>query len=267
MTAQEILFAIMLFSGGILAGFLSGLLGIGGGVVYVPLLMFAASLSIVPSLSSMHVIIATSLFAGTFTSSVSFFHHFEEKNVDFRSAVFLTSGALIAAIVTPRLMLDIDSEKLKIFIAVIVGIIGLFMFFEDRLPKDLALSFPKWSLFLAGLIIGSVAVSSGLGGGVFFTPVLLYLYSFNIKKAIGTSTMAVATAMFSSAVVFMFFDGTVDGRFQIGYVNYFAGISLALGGMIGPRYGVRLLKNVSVPFIRKVFSIFLILYSLKIIGI
>ncbi len=268
MSGQEILVLVMFLSAGIFAGFLSGLLGIGGGVVFVPILMFASSLSLIDSLSSMHVIVATSLFAGMVTSATSFYNHVKNKNVNFRPALYLTSGTFIAALLTPRLMLGIDSEKLKMFIGVVVGIVGLFMLFEDKFNFHSHLKLPDWTLFLSGLFIGTIAVSSGLGGGVFFAPILIYLYSIDVKKSIGSSTMAVVTAMTLSTISFMLLKNSETScEYQIGFVNLLAGIPLALGGFIGPKYGVKLLHKVSVPLIRKIFSIFLILYSLKIFGI
>jgi len=135
-------------STGILAGFLSGLLGVGGGVIIVPILMFVASLSFLPSLTSMHVVVATSLFAVMFTSSNSFYNHRKAGNFDFKAALFLTSGTIIAAILTPRLMVGVDSETLKKFIGAVVGLIGLFMFFEDKIKFSNKIQLPKWSLFL-----------------------------------------------------------------------------------------------------------------------
>jgi uncharacterized membrane protein YfcA len=266
MSLTDILLSLMFLSTGILAGFLSGLLGVGGGVIIVPILMFVGSLSLLPTLSSMHVVVATSLFAVMFTSSNSFYNHKKAGNVDIKAALFLTSGTIIAAILTPRLMIGVDSEVLKKFIGGVVGVVGLFMFFEDKMKFSRMLHFPRWSLFPIGLILGTIAMASGLGGGIFYTPILIYLYSLNIKKAIGTSTMAVATAMFLSTVVFMFFSGHVEGKFQVGYVNMMAGIPMAIGGFIGPRYGVKLLNTISVPLVRKIFSIFLILDCLKIFG-
>ncbi len=267
MTPQTVLLAIMLFSAGIIAGFLSGLLGIGGGVIFVPILMFVSGLSIIAPLHSIHVIVATSLFAGMFTSATSFLNHKKTGNVNFGKAIYLTTGTVISAVFTPKLMLGVEPDKLKIFIGAVVGLIGLFMLFEDKIRFSLRVKLPDWTLLFTGALIGAIAVSSGLGGGVFFTPVLVYLYSENIKKAIGTSTMAVVSAMSVSCVMFLFFTGGEPGEMQVGYVNLLAGVPLALGGIVGPKLGVQYLHKASLPLLRKIFSIFLILYSIKIFGI
>ncbi len=267
MNYQLILLFLMLFSGGIIAGFLSGLLGIGGGVVYIPLLMFVAQLSIIEPLSSIHVIIATSLFAGMFSSSMSFYYNKKTKNLNFKDGILLAIGAVLAGLIVPHFIVKVESDKMKILIGTAVGLIGLFMLFEDRLKLSNKIKLPRWSLFITGVLIGTLSVSVGLGGGVFYTPVLVYLYSFDIKKAIGTAIVAVASTMLVSCSMFMFFTGSVSGDYQIGYVNLFAALPLAVGASIGPRIGVNLLHKVSLTLLRKIFSIFLILYSLKMFGI
>jgi uncharacterized membrane protein YfcA len=125
---------------------------------------------------------------------------------------------------------------------------------------------PKYFLIIIGLFTGALSVFTGLGGGVVYVPVLTYLFSFDFKKAIGTSSMAVVFTMVSSSIAFaLFTKGNPTGAYQIGFVNYLCGISLGIGAVFGAIYGVKLVFVSSTKTLKRVFAGFLIIVILKVL--
>jgi len=106
---------------GFFAGFLSGLLGIGGGIVQVPLLNMVFGLPI-------HVAIATSLFIIIFTSSFGMATHLFLGNVLLTIGIFLAIGTVIGGQIGARTSQKIEKGKLRKIFAVVMAITGIRMF-------------------------------------------------------------------------------------------------------------------------------------------
>jgi len=99
-------FIIILLVVGFATGILSGLFGIGGGVIFVPTLFFSLPKLGVPETTLVLTVIATSLFAGSFASSSSFINHFRHKNVSIESGLYLAFGSIITASITPKIIVN-----------------------------------------------------------------------------------------------------------------------------------------------------------------
>ncbi|MCK5088163.1 MAG: sulfite exporter TauE/SafE family protein [Melioribacteraceae bacterium] len=258
-------FIIVFLVVGFATGILSGLFGIGGGVIFVPTLFLLLPKLGIPGSILALTVIATSLFAGSFASSSSFINHFRHKNVSLESGLYLAFGSIITAAITPKLIVNIDQNFLRCAISFFILLAALKLLFFDKPHLISKTSFNKKWLFLIGLMIGAVASVSGLGGGIFFVPVLLYYFSGDIKRAVGTSTIAVALTMISSSLSFAFLDNNIESDLlQIGYINFWTGILLGIGSIFGAIVGVKLIVKYSSSILKKIFSLFLILMAIKI---
>ena len=124
----------------------------------------------------------------------------------------------------------------------------------------------KYYCILIGLFTGALSVFTGLGGGVIYVPVLTYLFSFDFKKAIGSSSLAVVFTMVSSSIAFaLFTKGNPTGSYQIGFVNYLCGVSLGAGALFGAKLGVGLVFKTTNKVLKRTFAAFLIVVILKVI--
>lgn len=264
MTELVLVFAFILV--GVITGIASGLLGIGGGIIFVPSLFF-----LLPFLNVDHsllpiVVIATSLFAGSFASSSAFYSHFKKSNIDFKAALLLASGSIPAAFVTPYFIVDFDPFTLKIILSLILFIVAVKMMFEKKEEVVNGLDLKQIWLIPFGIFTGVLSALSGLGGGVVFVPILVYLFNFDIRKAIGSSTMVVAATMISSTISFGLASVAPEKLVHsIGYINLLAGVSLGIGALFSARLGVKFVFNYSLFAIKKIFSLFLILFIIKLL--
>lgn len=108
---------------GFLAGISSGLLGIGGGALMVPILHFALSFPI-------HLAVATSVFTMIFTSTSAVATHIYLDNVQFGYVILLSIGVVIGAQIGTRIAKRISSKKLKRTFGILLVIVSLNMFFK-----------------------------------------------------------------------------------------------------------------------------------------
>lgn len=262
---SEIVIVLICIFVGFFNGIMAGLFGIGGGLVFVPtLVLLLPSLGVEPS-SLYHTAIATSLLAGSFASISSFVNHNKKKNVQIDFSLLLSAGSMVTALLLPAFVVKVEASSLKYIMTIILTLAALKMIFEkDGFASKFKLN--KYFALLIGLFTGALSVFTGLGGGVIYVPVLAYLFSFDFKKAIGTSSLAVVFTMVSSSIAFaLFTKGNPTGTYQIGFVNYLTGTALGCGAVFGAIYGVKLVFKSSVKNIKRAFAAFLILVILKVI--
>ena len=250
---------------GFFNGIAAGMLGIGGGLVFVPALVLILPSLGVPEGSLYHSAIATSLLAGSFASISSSFNHHKKNNIGFNHALLLSAGSMVTAILLPSLVVKVNAASLKYIMSVILTLAALRLIFEKEETGG-KITLNKYYAVLIGLFTGALSVFTGLGGGVVYVPVLAYLFSFDFKKAIGTSSLAVVFTMVSSSISFaLFTKGNPAGNYQIGFVNYLCGISLGIGSVFGAKYGVRLVFKSTNKTLKRAFAALLIIVILKVI--
>ena len=262
----SVLYVILFLFIGFAAGIFAGLLGIGGGVIFIPSLLFLLPhLGIEPSMVA-KTAIATSLFAGTFASFTSFINHRKKENIIFSKGLILASGVLISASIAPNFIVLINPEILKIILAFFIFLVALKLLFSKSKKEIKKSDINKYWLFPMGLLFGGMAAMSGLGGGVFYVPLLIYFLDGDLKLSVGTSTMVVFISMVSASISFFILNHDWNPElFQIGYLNLSAALLLGLGAIGGAFVGVKLVFKVPVPIFRKIFAIFLLFVVIKIV--
>ncbi len=264
----DVYLIILLLAIGFTTGLLSGLLGIGGGVIYLPTLLFMLPLLGLNNELITISAIATSLFAGSIASFSTFYNHKKRKNVSLKEGFIFGMGAVISASIAPKIIVDIDPSILRIIIALFISIVAIKLLLSNDKKEKTNYSFNRKWLFLFGLFFGGLAAISGLGGGVFYVPVLYYFLNGNLKLAVGTSTVVILLTMVSSSISFLLLNSEWNSDiFQLGYINVASATLLGFGAVFGAYFGVKLVFKVPLPIFRKIFSLFLIIIVLKIIGV
>jgi len=171
---------------GIVAGLLAGLLGVGGGIVIVPVLFFLLQANGVSADSAMLIATATSLATMIPTSISSIRAHWQKGNVDWLLlkgwSAFIVSGVLLGSWLVTRL----DGRWLTLLFAMIATLAALNMLFRSGKPA----LFPQLPGKAAqGTMAGSIGFCSsmvGIGGGTLSVP-LLTLYNYPAHRAVGTA--------------------------------------------------------------------------------
>ena len=241
---------------GLVIGVLSGLLGIGGGTLMVPLLRLGFNCE--PLTAT-----ATSLFTILFTSVSGTATHVHNKTCIPKLGVILgISGALTSALGV--YLGTISPGWLVMLAAAIVVLYGALSMFSKALkatkaspsqtaeraeetPFELNARNTGVSV-LIGLIAGLISGYVGVGGGFIMVPLMLGFLGVSMRKASGTSLIAILILALPS----------VAENLVLGNVDLLAGICLAVGSIPGAVLGARLVKRVPEAQLRFVFAFFLL---------
>ena len=264
---NEVYILLLFLAVGYLTGVLIGMLGIGGGIVFVPFLHFFLPQLGVPEITLMHSAIGTALLSGALASSNSALFHIKYKNALTRKAFLVGIGSVTTAFITPFFVVKIKSDVLEFIFAVVLLLVAIKMFFHSNDSNKGFLSNPLKDCWLVvlGLFVGVLSAFTGLGGGIVYVPALIFLFLLNTKNAVGTSSVITAVTMISSSISY-FLIGSVFSRSEagLGFVQFNAALTLGFGAIIGSFSGVKLTVKSSSKIIKRIFSIIIFVAVIRI---
>lgn len=265
---------IVLFIIGIATGILSGLFGVGGGIIIVPSLISVYSFIHFDSPYAVHIAVATSLFTIIFTSISSSHKHFKHGNVELKTALIIGVLSSVTVYLFSMIAVGLPGETLKKIFSGILIIVAVKMLFEKRKPeaeenKEEVENKPV-NIYISGLIgifTGAVAAFSGLGGGIFAVPLLHYLMKYPFKKAIGTSSAAILLTAVSG--VMSYFINMPQGAntlpYSFGMVDVYAAIPIIAASIPFARFGVYINRKTRQNLLSRLFAGFILIVSVKMI--
>lgn len=241
---------------GLLAGYLAGFLGIGGGFIVVPALAFLFLKDPVTAPWAIHLAVATSLSTMLVTSLSSLLAHHRKGAVRWplvRSmAAGLMGGAILGAVIAGLLQGEALVRIFGLF-AILAGfqlILGRQANNEVPLPGRAAVSATAGS-------IGFISALIGIGGGAMTVPWLLW-HGVPPRNAVATSAACgypIAIAGSLSFVVLGLGSNLPDGA--LGYVHLPAFVGIALAGALAAPLGVATVHRLPPRAVRRIFGVFL----------
>ncbi|MBL4941816.1 MAG: sulfite exporter TauE/SafE family protein [Colwellia sp.] len=255
---------------GALVGFLAGLLGIGGGLIVVPALVYLLpQLGVGNELLGNDVImpmaLATSLAAIVMTSSSAALAHHKNNNIPWhmtKPLMFIVAvGALLGAFIADHL----SAQALTNFFAVAVILLASYMLASIRSQRSRAMPSNIMLQFIS-LITGVIASLMGMAGGAILVPVLTY-FGVPLRHCIGIATACgVMVALFGSlGYIIAGFDNALLPAWSLGYVYLPALLGIALTSSLFAPVGVKFAAKLPVQTLKKFFAVFLILVAIKMI--
>ncbi len=258
---------ILLFlSLGSFAGFLAGLLGIGGGIILVPLFIWAFTAAGFPPDLIVHAAFGTSLAVILPTSFSSTLGHRKKGNVEGRQVLYLAIGGILGAIIGASLAAGLSGDWLKALFGLMLIGVGLRMFLSrSYLPPERDDQVPIWQLGTVGLAGGAFSAFFGVGGGVIAVPLMVIFLRLPIHLAVGNSSALIVVSSFAGALSYVGHGWGFPGLppFSLGYVNCFVAALVAPLTILAARLGVRVAVHVSHANLVKVFAMVLILVGAR----
>lgn len=258
-----VLIAIVL---GAVVGFFAGLLGIGGGLIVVPVLvMLLPAFEIVTPQHAMLVAIATSLASIIVTASASVFEHHRWGNVPWSLAGTIMLGSAMGAWLVGYMAHTISGDVLQLIFGIAVLLLALRMLGSRSAVGKRALPHNGIVMMISS-VLGGIASLLGIGGGALFVPVLNY-FSVDMRRAIGCAAASgIAIAVFGTL-------GYVIAGWQhyelsqgfIGYIYLPVLFGIVLTSVFTAPIGARLTQRLPVLAMKRVFGVFLLLVSAKMI--
>ncbi|RRD01809.1 sulfite exporter TauE/SafE family protein [Amphritea balenae] len=251
---------------GTIVGFLAGLLGIGGGLVMVPVLTSLFVWQGLPSESVVHLALGTSMASIVVTSISSMRAHHKKAGVLWDVVKLISPGILVGAFLATFLASVLSSVFLAIFFACFLVFASTQMFLNKK-PKPSRMLPGAGGLFAAGGIIGSISALVSIGGGTITVPYLSW-HNVDVKKAIGTSAAIGLPISVAGTIGYMVngLSAGLDIPYVFGFV-YLPGVVLisVMSFMMAP-VGAHAAHKLPVPILKKVFAVLLLGLALKMIS-
>ena len=253
---------------GSFAGFLAGLLGIGGGVILVPLFLWLFPLAGFSADLVVHTAFGTSLAIILPTAISSTLGHRKRGNVDWHMVGFLALGGIVGSLFGSSVAAFISGEKLKMYFGLMQIIVSLkLLFYKPYIPPENLARANSRSLFLVGLAGGLFSAFFGVGGGVIAVPLMLMLLHLPIHLAVGNSSALIVVSSLSAVSCYIWFGLQIPetAPYSLGYVNLLVALLVAPLTIIFARVGVKLASSTSQTKLVKVFAVLLMFVGVKIL--
>lgn len=262
---MEIIILLIL---GLLAGTLGSLIGLGGGIIIVPALLFLAGSTSLISEVTPQVAAGTSLLVIIFAGLSSTIAYYKQKAVDYKSGLILFIGGGPAGILGAWVNKQLNVDSFSLWFGFFMIFISFVLVFKDKM-KPLKRNSNKgiWRTYtdssgteqtygfnpIIGIaiafIVGFLGGLLGIGGGSLMVPALILLFHFPPHTAVATSMLLLFLTSTMSSVAHIY----------MGNVNWIFGLALIpgawIGGKIGPKINQKLPGKTVVILLRIVLII------------
>ena len=247
------------------AGFMAGLLGVGGGIIMVPALYYAFTVLDFDIATRMHISVGTSLAIIVPTSIISAKTHMEHNAVDVNLVKSFGIFIVLGVIGGTFLAVNLRTSDFILFFSIMAFIVGLFfVFLRDKFlenPKKIKDSIKN----ISGVAVGFISVLLGIGGGSLMVP-FMRTFGYDIRKSIGTAS-AIGILIAISGTITMITGGEIINNistpYTIGYINLFGFIVFVPVTMLMARIGAKAVYKIDKKLLSKIFGSFLIIVSIR----
>ena len=249
---------------GLLAGFMAGLLGIGGGFVVVPVLVLVLPHVGAPAEITPHVAIGTSLLCISITAISSAHAHHQKAAVDWQSFRFVSPGLVIGALVGSGLASMVSGKALVLIFVVGASLTAIYLLSGHK-PKPKPVhpyNSIHWSLFAYGNFTGVVSALIGIGGGSVLVPYLVY-QGKSMVRAVGTAAACGFPIALFGALGYAISGWTETSslRWTSGYLYWPAFLGIVIFSALSAPLGARVAHFISEKRLKQVFAVFLFFTS------
>jgi len=248
---------------GCIAGVLAGLLGVGGGLVIVPMLDICFTMQDFPHESIMHLALGTSLASIMFTSISSFWNHHKRGAVRWDVVRRVTPGILAGTFGGACIAAVMSTSFLKVFFVIFLFYVS-YQMFADKRPNP-SRDFPGLpGMFGVGGVIGVVSSLVGIGGGSLSVPFMIWC-NLAVHQAIGTSAAIGFPIAVAGALGYIYNGFSVPGLppHSLGYVYLPALIGIVGASMLTAPLGVRLAHALPVSRLKRGFAMLLFVMGIR----
>jgi uncharacterized membrane protein YfcA len=253
---------LYLFTGAV-AGLSAGLLGIGGGLIIVPILFFIFSSQAVPAAHVMHMALATSLATIVITSLSSARAHHKRGAVLWPLVINLSPGIIIGAWLGAMLASSLASDILKPVFGVFELLVAIHLLINYK-PDTHSSSISTVTSTISGVVIGGVSSIVGIGGGTLTVPFLLW-HNISIRNAVASSAACGFPIAVAGTAAYIVSGWNTTGlpAYSLGYVNLPAFAVIIVTSIIAAPVGAALAHKLPEKTLRLFFALCLLALGIR----
>jgi uncharacterized membrane protein YfcA len=258
---------VIIFLLGSVGGFLSGFLGVGGGIVYIPILDYYLSKMGLQNDDLVKAILANSLFTIIFSGSVSSYKQYKLGNFYPKEILLTAIPGVVTALVMTMLIKSgtwYNKEIFNVVFACMLLVVALRMLLAK--PQTTIETTPVKAIGynLTGFFAGIITAMSGLGGGVVMTPIFTDVMKQDIKKASSISNGVIP--VFAIAVGVLNLSSTFHQQvstWQLGYIVFPVVLPMIAATFVFAPLGVRASQSAPQQLVRAIFATFVSMVFIK----
>ena len=251
---MELIFFYILI--GLIGGITAGMLGLGGGIIFVPGLLLVHKFYDLFSEYQLQAAVYTSLICIVFAGSASAYLHFKNDLIEFS---FLKRYSLIVGVgcfFGIFLLEHLESSLLESIYSVILLILAFLLISNAKVVKNNINRLKVLGSFYF-FVNGVISSLMGIGGGTLSVPYLTFILQ-DIKKSIATAS-AIGLVISVTSIIFMVL---INTNILISKINYLSLIAIIPSSIIGSYIGVSLLKIIDPSRVKIIFASLLVLIAL-----
>lgn len=244
---------------GLAAGILSGLFGIGGGVLIVPVLLmfFGMDLLTANATSLAALLLPVGIFGVV--------QYYKAGFINIKLTIWISIGIFAGSFLGAEIATGINMQLLTIFYTIFLLYVcltfwGVFGFLRKllRIPEHI-ITIPQniYTLLVMGFFAGIIAGMFGKGGGIVIVPILISFFNFSYKEAVATSLAALLPPVGLPAIIIY----AQNGNFHIIYA-----LLIAAGLLIGTFFGSKLAIKLPSNLFKKLYAVFLLIVVVQLLA-
>lgn len=263
---------VILFLLGIVAGIVAGLFGLGGGILFTPILFIVFSEANIKD--PVVLTIGSSLFCTFIAALASSVRQYQQKNFYWPEGIKI--GLLGAAgVYLGKLVITssyYSQQEFVIFFSLLLFYVAFMFYRRGSLKKKNVATRDKplgWSQsVVTGGLGGFVAALAGIGGGGVMVPLMNLLYKKAFAKAVSISSLAIVLISLSGWLQLGWTGNSIETltRFHWGYVDFGAAFPLAIGGLFGGFAGAFINLKINRRYLQYAFSVLAVIMAVKLIA-
>jgi uncharacterized protein len=269
---MTVLYVLILFLAGGIAGFGAGFMGIGGGAILTPVCLVVFPLLGVDGADLVKIIFGTNMFLVTMFSIVSVHHHHRNGRVSRGMVLALGPAAILGSVLGSWAASAADPFVLiKAFGTLLIVSSAMIVLRGSPKPsggREESAPLPRAFLPLLGFVAGFLGSFLGIGGGIVMVPVLILLFAVPVSMVAGTSSSAMVFIGITGTLSYIWFGHAAHlalPGWSSGYVWWSAAIPLMCGGIPFSSFGAWVNARTHTKILRRIFGAVLFVLALRIL--
>ena len=251
---------------GVLGGMLSGLLGVGGGIIFIPVFEWIFRQKGLDGEELVRMMLANSFLAILFSGITSSLKHQKMGTFYPKEIITIAIPAMITGSIMSYFITSLSWYKDVYFQAVFVIVILVTLwrlFVSGRKPQEAELPFALKPYLGIGIATGLISAFSGLGGGVAMIPLLTLVLKQDMRKAAGISIGVIPIMILPMLVVYAFQTPIHEFSGALGYLQFLIVLPVVIGILVGSPLGVSIAKRIKSTHLKLIFAVLLIVIGIK----